>query len=119
MVEKLRYAVIRDVKIYDVLDLWKRKPRGLFFADTDAIVVTAKAGRKEMKETFFTCIKGDGTFSIKTPNRTSKMHRQMLADFIKYYFNVENPEEYNLRDGIRDWKGKKVKIDKMGFIFIP
>jgi len=119
MAEEIKDAVIKDVKIYDVLDLWRRKPKGLFFADTDVIVVTIQAGGKEVKETFFTCLKGDGTFSVKTPNRTTQAHRQKLADFIKYYFNIENPEEYNVKDGIKSWKGGKVEIDEWGFVVIP
>ncbi|MFH1337565.1 MAG: hypothetical protein ABIH55_01685 [Nanoarchaeota archaeon] len=107
--------VIKDVKLYDVLDLWRRKPKGLFFADTDAIVVTLSSG---VKEIFFTCLKGDGTFSIKTPNRTSQVHRQRLADFIKHYFNVKNPEEYDVKEGIKSWKGKSVNIGKGGFIIL-
>ena len=111
-------ATIVKAKIYDVLDLWRKKPRQLAFNDTDAIVVTAKTGKKEIKETFFTCIKPDGTFNIKTPNKISHARREKLAKFIKYYFKVKDPEEYNLKENIKQWKGKKVELEK-DFIYIP
>lgn len=111
-------AVIQDVKIFDVWDLWKRKPKHLAFNDTDVIIVTAKAGKKEVQETFYTCIKPDGTFALKTPSNLSHVRRVKLAKFLKYYFNVKDPEEYDLREGIKKWKGKKVEIEE-GFIFIP
>ncbi|MBL7148084.1 MAG: hypothetical protein ISS82_04630 [Nanoarchaeota archaeon] len=111
-------ATIKDVKIYDVLDLWRRKPRQLKFDDTDVIVVTTKVGKKEVKETFFTCIKPDGTFNIETPNRVSRARRKKLVDFLKHYKFTKNPKDYNLKENIKQWKGKKVEVDKEGYILI-
>lgn len=113
-----KQAVIQDAKIYDVWDLWKKKPRHLAFNDTDVILVNVKAGERMVQETFITCIKPDGTFSLETPNRRSHARRAKLAKFLKYYFNVKNPEEYNLREGIKKWVGKKVELEGR-FIFIP
>ncbi|MBI5347220.1 MAG: hypothetical protein HZB66_01275 [Candidatus Aenigmarchaeota archaeon] len=110
-------AVIVDAKLYDVYDLWKKKPRQVAFNDTDAIVVKVKSGNKEIKETFFTCLKGDGTFSTKTPSKRSAAMRNKLARFLMYYFDT-NPEEYNLKENIKDWKGRRVQI-KDDRIFIP
>ncbi len=106
------YATIEDAKLFAVFDLWRHKPKGLAFNDTDVIVVTAKTKSGSVKETFYTCIKGNGTFSIKTPNRNSQHRRQMLANFLKSYLNVKNPEEYNIKEGIKTWKGKKVEVVK-------
>ncbi len=114
----VKQAVIQNAKIYDVFDLWKRKPKQLAFNDTDVIIVTVKAGDKKIEETFFTCIKPDGTFNLKTPSRLSHARREKLARFLKYYFKVKNPEEYNLRKGIKEWKGKKVDLEE-DHIFIP
>lgn len=111
-------AVIEDVKIYDVFDLWGRKPKQLAFNDTDVIIVTAKAGDKEVKETFFICLKPDGTFNLKTPSRVSRARREKLARFLKYYFKVKDPEDYNLKEEIKGWRGKKVDLEG-GYIFIP
>lgn len=112
-------ATIKDAKICDVLDVWKRKPRQLAFNDTDVVIVTVKAGNKVIKETFFTCVKPDGTFNLKTPSKLSRLRRKRLADFIKYYFKVKDIEEYDLRKNISSWKGKEVEIDKKEFIIIP
>lgn len=116
-------AVIEDAKIYDVFDLWKRKPKCLTFNDTDVIVVTAKAkGDEKVKETFFTCLKADGTFSLETPNRIAKSRREKLAKFLTYYKLTDSPEDYNIVDNVSKWKDKKVKVVKDGgehYIYIP
>ncbi len=110
-------GVITNAKLYDVYDLWKRKPRQLAFNDTDAIVVKVKSGNKEIEETFFTCLKGDGTFSTKTPSKRSAGRRNKLARFLMHYFNAD-PEKYNLKKNINGWKGRHVEI-KDDVIFIP
>ena len=107
--------MIEDAKIYKVFDLWKRKPKCLTFNDTDVIVVTAKIKDGEkVKETFFTCLKADGTFSLKTPNRIARSRRERLAKFLTYYELTDSPEEYNLVDNINKWKNKTVKVVKDG-----
>lgn len=113
----LMEGVVTDAKLYDVYDLWKRKPRQLAFNDTDVIVVKVKSGDKEIEETFFTCMKGDGTFSTKTPSKRSVARRNKLARFLMHYFDT-NPEEYNLKENIKSWKGRRVQI-KDDRIFIP
>ncbi len=114
---KMAKATIVDAKLYDVYDLWRRKPRQLAFNDTDVIVVKVKSGDKEIEETFFTCLKGNGTFSTNTPSRRSVARRNKLARFLMHYFGAE-PECYNLKEGIKGWKGRHVEI-KDDMIFIP
>ncbi len=111
-------AVIQDAKIYGVFDLWKRKPKPLAFNDTDVVIVTVESGGRKIKESFFTCIKGDGTFSLKTPSRLSHSRREKLAKFLEYYLKVKDPEEYNLKEKIKEWKGKKIELEG-DHIFIP
>jgi len=43
-VYRLEKATMVNARIYDVLDLWRKKPKQLAFNDTDAIIVTAKRG---------------------------------------------------------------------------
>ena len=116
-------AVIVEAKIYSVFDLWKRKPKCLTFNDTDVIIVTAQVkGGEKIRETFFTCLKADGTFSLKTPNQIAESRRQKLARFLTGYKFTDSPEDYNLVDNISKWKNKEVKIirDKgENYIFIP
>ena len=117
--QKKTVAVIESAEIYDVFDLWKRKPRALTFNDTDVIVLTARANGKAIQETFFTCLKSDGTFALKTPSILSDGRRQKLANFISHYFHAANPEKYNVREESKKWKGTTVELDEQGFIFIP
>lgn len=112
-------AVIKAATIYDVFDLWKRKPKALTFNDTDVIVLAAQADGETIQETFFTCLKSDGTFALKTPSRLSQSRRQKLANFISYYFHASDPEKYNVREESKKWKGTKLELDEQGFIFIP
>ena len=117
-------ATIQDAKIYKISDLWHRKPRGLKFNDTDAVVITLRAqDGSTIKETFYFCLKPDGTFNAKT---VSKDHggarRRRLASFLKHYKIADNVEEYNLKEGIKQWKGMEVsvsKVDDSGFIYVP
>ena len=117
-------ATIEDAKIYKISDLWKRKPRGLKFNDTDAIVVTLKTSDGEiMKETFYFCLKPDGTFNIDTVSKdSSHVRRLRLASFLKHYKITDNMDEYNLKEGVEKWKGGQVTVIKFGdsgFIYVP
>jgi len=116
-------AVIENAKVYKVFDLWKRKPKCLTFNDTDVIVVTAKvSGGERVKETFFTCLKADGTFSLETPNHIARARRARLAKFLTYYKLTDSPEEYNLVADIDRWKNKEVEVVRDGgeyYIYIP
>ena len=91
-------AFITEAKIYDIFDLFRRKPRGLGFNDTDVIVIEAKSkeGDIRVKENFFTCLKGNGTFSLKAPSRMSRATRGRLARFLTYYHLTDDPEKYDL-----------------------
>lgn len=116
-------ATIQDAEIKSVFDLWKHKPKGLTFDDTDVILVTAKTESGEnIKESFFTCLKGEGTFSLDAARRVSRERRERLASFLKHYGLAKDVENYNLRECIKDWKGKKVEVIKSGnvnYIYIP
>ncbi|MFH1695212.1 MAG: hypothetical protein ABH850_02155 [Candidatus Micrarchaeota archaeon] len=117
-------GVIREAKIYGVYDLFRRKPRGLGFNDTDVIVVKAKTkkGNEEVQVNFFTCLKGNGTFSLNAPSTLSTASRERLARFLTYYNLTDKPEEYNLVKNIKKWKNKEVEIVKEKgeqYIFVP
>jgi hypothetical protein len=117
-------ATIQDAKIYKISDLWSRKPRGLQFNDTDAVVVTLKTqDERTMKETFYFCLKPDGTFNVNTVSKDgSHARRQRLARFLKHYKLTANVDEYNLKEEISKWKGIEVAVVKVGdsgFIYVP
>ncbi len=116
-------AFITEARIYDVFDLFKRKPRGLGFNNTDVIVIEAKSkeGNIRVKENFFTCLKGNGTFSLDAPNRVSSAARQKLAKFLTYYHLTDDPEKYNLVKNVNKWVNTEIEIaedNKMHYIFV-
>ncbi|MDI6905074.1 MAG: hypothetical protein QMD13_06255 [Candidatus Bathyarchaeia archaeon] len=117
-------AMIQDAKIHKISDLWSRKPRGLKFNDTDALVITLRAqDGSTIKETFYFCLKPDGTFNVNTVSKDgSRVRRQRLASFLKHYKITDKVDEYNLREGVKKWKGIQVaaiKVGDSGSIYVP
>jgi len=116
-------AIIQDANICKISDLWRKKPRGLQFNDTDALVITLiMPDGSTMKEAFYFCLKPDGTFNVNTISRDgSQARRRRLASFLKHYKITDNIDEYNLKEGIKQWKGMQVdviKVDDSGFIYV-
>jgi len=117
-------ATIEEAKIYKIFDIWRRKPRGLKFNDTDALIVTLKTSDGDIiKEAFYFCLKPDGTFNVDTLNKDSSRARRLrLASFLKHYKITDNVAEYNLKEEVEKWKGIQVTITKSDdsrFIHIP
>ena len=117
-------ATIEEAKIYKISDIWRRKPRGLKFNDTDALIVTLKTSDGDIiKETFYFCLKPDGTFNVDTVSKDSSRARRLrLASFLKHYKITDNVAEYNLKEEVEKWKGIQVTITKSDdsrFIHIP
>ncbi len=109
--EKVK-AIIKDAKLCKISDLWKKKPRGLHFNDTDALIITAKTPNgKKIKETFYFCLKPDGTFNVDTITKDgSHARREKLATFLKHYKFTNDIKRYNLAEGVKEWKGKKIEV---------
>lgn len=117
-------ATIVEAKIYKISELWTRKPRGLKFNDTDAIVLTLKTkDGNTIKETFYFCLKPDGTFNVNTVSKDGSHARRLrLASFLKHYKITDNVDKYDLKEGIEKWKGKQVtviKADDQNFVYVP
>ena len=116
-------ARIEEVEIKKISDIWKRKPRGLRFNDTDALIITLKTKEgKTIRDTFYFCLKPDGTFNVNTVSKdSSRARRRRLANFLRHYKLADNIKDYNLREGIETWKGKWVtiiEVDGSGFISV-
>lgn len=117
----MKEAEITNVDIRRVNSIWKRKPKGLGFEDTDALIVKAKSD-KPVAETFYICLKPDGTFEPKAINKNSQAFRSRLVRFLKYYRLADQIKGYNLREGVKKWVGKKVKVESVenrDYIYIP
>ena len=103
-------SIIKDVKLKSIFDLWERKPQGLSFADTDAIVLTIEANGKTISETFYCRITANGTLATTGANKLSLKRQKMLQVFINKYISKE--KNYNIRKRINEWKGKTIELIK-------
>jgi len=101
-------AIIKDVKLKSIFDLWGKKPQGLSFADTDAIVLTIKANSKTISETFYCRINANGTLATAGADKLSLRRQKTLQVFISKYITKE--KNYNIRKRINEWKGKTVEL---------
>lgn len=116
-------AKIEDAKIRKISDIWKKKPRGLRFNETDALVVTAREGGRRIVDTFYFCLKPDGTFSVNTLNRDgSRARRARLASFLTHYKITKDVKRFNLAEGVKELGGKRVDVVPLksgGYIYVP
>lgn len=110
-------AEITGARIVDVLDVWKKKPQGLGLGDTDAIVVAMKLpDGTVVKETFYVCVKADGTFDPESLSRRSMAQRSRFRRFLGKYIleGKDNICHYNVAAGIGSWKGREVDCRPFG-----
>ncbi|MCW3988036.1 MAG: hypothetical protein NWE87_06940, partial [Candidatus Bathyarchaeota archaeon] len=110
---------IEDAKIRKITQLWTKKPRGLNFNDTDALIIDLKTedGRK-IRETFYFCLKPDGSFNVGTISRDgSHLRRLKLANFLKHYGMTEDVKKYNIKEDVDQWKGREVMLTKSRGVF--
>jgi len=123
MAEKKLKAKITDAKIQKISDIFPRKPKGLGFNDTEALIITAKAGGKKITETFYFCLKPDGTFNVNTVSKDrGHARREKLAAFLNHYKFTDTVKEYNLAEAVGKWKGKSIEVvpyEGSGYIYIP
>jgi hypothetical protein len=122
---ELKKAVIEEAGVHKIVgDLFRRKPPGLRFNETEAVVISARAEDGEIvTTTFYLCLKPDGTFDEQSMGSdASQARRHRLANFIRYYGIAEDISIYNLRDRIADWKGRAVDVipsEKGKIIYSP
>ena len=114
-------ATIEDAKVVKISELWRKKPPGVAFADTDAIIVTAKtADGKTIRETFYLRLKADGTMSTAAVSKISRGKQQRFAKFLERYITKE-VRGYNVKGRIGEWKGKSIEVvpyKRSGFIHV-
>ncbi len=118
----MKEAIIKDVEIKKVNSIFRRKPKGLGFEDTDAVTITAESGSKTVSRTFYICLKPDGTFNPKAINKGSQAHRSRFVSFLKYYGFADDVKGYNIQQESRNWIGKKITVESFGdlnCIYIP
>ena len=112
-------ARIEEAKVCKISELWRKKPPGVAFADTDAVIVTAKtADGKTIRETFYMRLKADGTMSTAAIDKISRGKQQRFAKFLERYI-TRKVEGYNVKERIGEWKGKSIEVvpyKQTGFI---
>jgi len=109
--ERIR-AVIESADVYKISDLFRTKPAGLRFNETDALVVMARLddGRK-FKSIFYFSLKPDGTFEEEILGAdAAKFRRHRLASFLRYYKIADDVSVYNLKNRASELKGLNVEV---------
>ena len=121
--ERIR-AVIESADVYKISDLFRTKPAGLRFNETDALVVVAKLDDGRMfKSIFYFSLKPDGTFEEEILGMdAAKFRRHRLAAFLRYYRIAEDASEYKLKTRVCELKGLNVEaipVDGNMAIYVP
>ncbi|MDI6884265.1 MAG: hypothetical protein QMD00_03945 [Hadesarchaea archaeon] len=118
-------ATITDAKVCKISKLWRKKPLGLSFAETDAVILTLETpDGKKITETFYVGLKADGTFSTAaiSKGRGSRARQKRFADFLTRYKITKDVKSFNVKKSIGDLKGKKVEVvpyKGSGYIRVP
>jgi len=105
-------AVVEEADVCKISDLFRRKPPGLGFNETDALVIKARLeDGRQIGATFYFCLKPDGTFEEEPMGRIAiKARRHKLASFLRYYGMTDEVDKYKLKDRISEFKGGNVEV---------
>jgi hypothetical protein len=105
-------AVVEEADVCKISDLFRRKPPGLGFNETDALVIKARLeDGRQIGATFYFCLKPDGTFEEEPMGRNAiKARRHKLASFLRYYGMTDEVDKYILKDRISEFKGGNVEV---------
>lgn len=121
--EKVK-AVIENAQVLKISDLFHKKPPGLRFNETDALVVSARAEDGRIASaTFYLSLKADGTFDEYPMGHDAvKARRHRLAEFLRYYGITDNVDNFKLKERANDLMGRTVEavsIGKEAAIYVP
>jgi len=105
-------AVVEEADVYKISELFRRKPPGLGFNETDALVIKARLeDGRQIGATFYFSLKPDGTFEEEPMGRNAiKARRHKLASFLRYYGMTDEVDKYKLKDRISEFKGGNVEV---------
>jgi hypothetical protein len=105
-------AVVEEADVCKISDLFRRKPPGLGFNETDALVIKARLeDGRQIGATFYFSLKPDGTFEEEPMGRNAiKARRHKLASFLRYYGMTDEVDKYKLKDRISELKGGMVVV---------
>ena len=105
-------AIVVDAEVRKISELFRRKPPGLGFNETDALVVKARLeDGRQIGATFYFSLKPDGTFEEEPMGRDAiKARRHKLATFLRYYGVTDDVDKYKLKDRISEFIGGRVEV---------
>ena len=105
-------AVVEEAEIRKISDIFNKKPPGLGFNETDALVIKARMpDGRQVGATFYFSLKPDGTFEEEALGRDAvKARRHRLAAFLRYYGLAKEMDKYKLKEGIKELKGRMVEV---------
>ncbi|HPT37243.1 MAG TPA: hypothetical protein PLZ44_03025 [Methanothrix sp.] len=117
-------AVVEEAEVHKISDLFNRKPPGLGFNETDALVIKARMqDGRQVSATFYFALKPDGTFEEEALGRDAvKARRHRLASFLRYYGLTDDVDKYKLKERIKELNGRMVEViptDGLLSIHIP
>lgn len=110
-------ATIQSAELKRVDEIWKKhKPQGLGFSDTDVVILHMKtASGDKFTPNFYCRLKGDGTLGHSI-TKASEKRQENLRSFLKKY--ISKDKDYNVRENIGKWKGKRVEVEKIDGSFV-
>ncbi|MHB8119112.1 MAG: hypothetical protein ACYDHX_10365 [Methanothrix sp.] len=105
-------AVIEEAEVRKISDIFNKKPPGLAFNETDALIVKARMeDGRQIGATFYFCMKPDGTFEEEPMGRDAvKLRRHRLASFLRYFNLTDDIAKYNLKERANELKGRIVQV---------
>jgi hypothetical protein len=105
-------AVVEEAEVHKISDLFNRKPPGLGFNETDALVIKARMqDGRQVGATFYFSLKPDGTFEEEALGRDAvKARRHRLASFLRYYGLTDDVDKYKLKERIKELNGRMVEV---------
>jgi len=105
-------AVVEEAKVHKISEIFRRKPHGLGFNETEALIVKARtADGRQVGATFYFSLKPDGTFEEEALGRDAvKARRHRLASFLRYYGLADDINKYKLKDRISELKGWNIEV---------
>ncbi len=105
-------AVVEEAKVYKISELFRRKPPGLGFNETDALVIKARMeDGRQIGATFYFSLKPDGTFEEEPMGRDAiKARRHKLASFLRHYRLTNDVDKYKLKERIIELIGGNVEV---------
>jgi len=105
-------AVVEEAEVFKISQLFHKKPPGLAFNETDALVIKARMqDGRQIGATFYFTLKPDGTFEEEALGRDAvKARRHKLASFLRYYGLANEVDKYKLKERIHELKGRGVEV---------